>query len=658
MAHRLLITDHYDSPAFAQAASGTSPGDTWDVFLLGGTPDWFRWRHPGQVNALPDAHVVDASALAPEAHRVVSEYVLALSERLPATDLGGQTLCDLLDGPDGNAWWYLETSEKGAYRTPLVGQLYRLALVRLAVQRASYTDVLFSIREQPLATAISAAMESTSSWRMAESNPLNQLTWLERHPFARLIIQQVRGFGRFVATTAFLWWARLPRSSSVGGRWVFTAFPTWWTATHTPTPRDRFFTSLSEATVGGYLALLTEPGRLWRHRHAARRALRDRRMLPLNRYLSLADGLSLFAPRRFRRLWRFERDVRRHLSETFLGFDVSRLIADDIRWSLSGYESIQDEWLARAMRRAVSALTPSLVLYRAEFQPAESAIAWGIGRRARAIGYQHHPFGRKYLQMQFTATQMADSLADVPPSHARPLPDGMIAIGPALADHVVEGGYPRSRVAVCGPQRYGPLIRYRREQPTPVVLREKLGIASDAFVVVVALAIVESDTEALFGALVAGCDDMADLRIIVRTHPNRPQGDPALEAALDALGRTRAVLMPPDAAIYDYIAAADCMVCVGSMIAFEAMALGIMPIVVDNPSAFGAISLAEYDSALFVVRNAAELKVAVTAVRSGSPAAASRRAEWPRMLDRVMGDLQRPLGTQMDAALDTFDPPA
>jgi len=655
VAHRLLIADHYDSPAFSQAASETRAGDTWDVFLVGGTPDWFKWRHPQNATAIPTANLIDPSELEGEAHRLVGEYVIGLSERLPVTVLGGQTLSELLDGPDGNAWWYLESSEKGAYRTPLVGQLYRLALIRLATRRAAYSEVRFSIREHPLAAAISTAFAHERGWGLVEAGPGPSPGWLARHTFARLALQQVRGFARFLAITAFLWWARLPQPSSTGGRWVFTAFPTWWNATHTSTPQDRFFTNLGEADIRGQLVLLTEPGRLWRHRHAACHSLRTRGMVPLHRYLSVVDAFSAFAPRRYRWLWQFERTMMPHLTETFLSFSVGHLIATDIRLSLSGYEPIQDEWLARATRRAVSALAPDLVLYRAEFQPAESAIAWGLDRRAPAIGYHHHPFGRKYLQMQFTAAQLDDSLAEVPSRVARPLPDGLIAIGPVLADHIVEGGYPRERVSVCGPQRYGPLMRYRREKPSQAALREKLGIEPEAFVVVVALAIVESDTEALFGSLVGGCGDMDDMRIIVRTHPNRPEGDPALEAALDALGRRRASLMPAQARIYDYIAAADCMVCVGSMIAFEAMALGIMPVVVDNPSAFGAISLAEYDDGLFVVRNARELQAAINEVRNAGPQAAARRALWGAMLGQVMGNLEQPLGEQLDTALARFD---
>jgi hypothetical protein len=330
-------------------------------------------------------------------------------------------------------------------------------------------------------------------------------------------------------------------------------------------------------------------------------------------------------------------------------------VAHDIARSLSAHDPLQNLLVARAVRRAAAQLRPALILYRAEFQPIENALLRGKGEHVAGVGFQHHPFGENYLSMRFTPAEVAESLAVPSSVHARPMPDGIVAIGPTLAAHVVRGGMPPERVAVCGPQRYGGLVRYRQQQPSRSALRAHIQVPSDGLTVFVALAIVEADTEALFGALVAACEGL-NARIIVRTHPNRPKGDPALHATLDALGRTRASLMPDSGAMYDYIAAADCMVCIGSMIAFEAIVLGIMPIVFDNPATFGAVSLAEYEAGLYVARNAGGLRHALSEVLMDAPAARARRAAWPALLAGVMGDLDRPLGPQMDLALDRFDP--
>jgi hypothetical protein len=652
MARRLLIVDHYDGPAFERAAAASGPGDEWDVFLLGGSPEWFRWRHPRQAGRLPGARLLDAGPFAARAHAEVNGFVVDLGARLPWMNLGNQTLAALLAEPGGTAWWYLETSEKGPYRGPLIGQLYLVAIAGLVARDRDYDDVWFSFRERQLAAVM------PSQWVSIDPAHGERDPRLEQNPLLRLCLTAARAFVWFVSARLFCY--TLPGAPDPGlaqsGRWVFTVFPSWWTRVTTPAPADRFFTNIGDARFDGYFGWLTESRQLWRNRQAVRTAVRDLRIVPLQQFLSLRDGLGVFSPRRFWRLWRFQRTLRPHLRLELAGLPVGPLVARDIARSLSAHEPLQDALVARAMARAADRFRPRLVLYRAEFQPIENAVLRGLAGKAAAVGFQHHPFGENYLSMRFTAGEMAQYLRVPPSPDARPLPTGVVAIGPVLAEHVVRGGLPASRVAVCGPQRYGALIRYRQQQRLRATLRQRLEMRVEGLIVFVALAIVESDTEALFGALVAACEDV-DLRIVVRTHPNRPQGDPALHATLDALGRSRAALMPSSGGMYDYIAAADCMVCIGSMIAFEAIALGIMPIVFDNPATFGAVSLAEYAEGLFVVRNADELRAAIDDVMHDSERAQLKRRAWPALLARVMGDLDRSLGEQMDEALDVFDQP-
>jgi hypothetical protein len=229
-----------------------------------------------------------------------------------------------------------------------------------------------------------------------------------------------------------------------------------------------------------------------------------------------------------------------------------------------------------------------------------------------------------------------------------------MASGEAIAAHVEASGFPKARVVLCGPLRYESLIRYAATRPAKAPLRERLRLPAAATIVFIALAIVEADTQALFGALVEACggDLPRDLHFVVRTHPNRPGGDPALRATLETLGPARAALVPSGAAVYDYIAASDAMIGIGSMIAFEAMALDVMPIVFDNPATYGAVSLAEYEDGLFVPRSPAALRQALDHVVRQSPVAAAKRSAWPALLSRVFGDLGQPAGDQFGRALD------
>jgi hypothetical protein len=109
--------------------------------------------------------------------------------------------------------------------------------------------------------------------------------------------------------------------------------------------------------------------------------------------------------------------------------------------------------------------------------------------------------------------------------------------------------------------------------------------------------------------------------------------------------------MAPGGDIYDYMRAADAMICIGSMIAFEAMALGCMPVVFQNPSTFPALSLAEFEDSLFVARDDEELRDALRAIATGGAADQERRARWARTLTAVLGDILTSLPVQLARAL-------
>ncbi|OFW09492.1 MAG: hypothetical protein A3H96_03980 [Acidobacteria bacterium RIFCSPLOWO2_02_FULL_67_36] len=660
MRHRLLIVDDYSSPAFDQASASAVGGDRWDLFLLGGSPDWFRWRHPEQLRKLPGCRVVDAARLAAQAHASVGEFVVRLGATLPRLALGGETLFELLQERHGNAWWHLEASEKGPYRGPLIGQLYRLALLNAIAETDGYDEVWCSIRERVLADTLRATLETRPRWRMLDARPAPGPQRMEERPLLRHSLIAARALGRFLSIHVFTRWlggrAKPPRTGS--GRWVFSVFPTWWADASTSQPRDRFLTNAADARLDGYFVWLAQPAVLWRHTRAVRDACASLHLVPLQRSLSLWDLLTVLSPRYFRRVLRFEKTMRPHLHVPFAGCDVGHLVGAEISRSLSAHEPLQNALVARALAKAADTVHPRLLLYRGESQPLESALLQGLAGKAKAIGFHHFPYAERHLPMQFTPQEVEESLQQPPSRVARPLPDGIVALGPALAANVARGGFPKDRVVVCGPQRYGPLFTYRRVMAPRQAIRRRLGLAADVFLIIVALAIVESDTEALFGSLIGGCPDLATLRVIIRTHPNRPHGDDALRGAIDALGQARAELMPVSANMYDYVAAASCMVCVGSMIAFEAIVLGIMPIVMDNPSTYGAVSLAQYEEGMFIVHNASELGAAIQHVRENSDECRRKREAWPALIEQVFGDSDQPLGAQLDRALDVFDPPA
>jgi len=654
MTRRLLIVDRYDAPALERLARNPGAAD-WDVLLLGRTNAWFEWRYPSPKPR--PWRLVDPAPFATAAADRVGAFLVDLVARLPGMPLGGTTLHELLASPGGSLWWFLEITEKGPFRGPLVGQLYRAALAALAAERQPYAEVRVSLAERALAESFTRAAAAGAPFTVEEAPAAPLARWYEARPALRYWLHAVAAVARNLAVKVWVAVWGDGTQSTTGGLTAFTFFPAWWTKPFSPHASDRFFSHLGEAGVHYYLTWVSTAGPLWRHPKAARQVMRARGMAILQADVWARDLAGLLSPGRFARVRRFEHDMRPLLSARFGDLDVGPLVASEVSRSLTGGEFTLSTLLARATARRAARLRPAAVLYRIEFQPFENALLRGLRGLSHAIGFLHYPFGRHYLATRFAPGEVRRYLAATDPARDRPLPDGIIACGETGIEHATASGYPRRRCTPCGPQRFGRLLEYRRGYDTRENARRRLALPLDLPVYFVTLAITEDDTEALFGALVEALGHSAGYRLVVRAHPNRPEGDPSLRSALAALGSDRASLMDPHHDLYDVMRAADAIVCIGSMIAFEAIALGCMPVVFENSSSFPALSLAEFDEGLFVARNGRELAAALQAIGDHDVTVEAKRTRWPDLLARVLGDLDTPLSAQLARALSKQEIP-
>ena len=161
MNRRLLIVDRYDAPAVDALLAEPARAATTDVLLLGMSQAWLRWRRG--VTCLAR---FDPVPLARAAHEAVEEFVTETVAALPSRLVGGTRISDLFGSPAGNLWWYLDVSERGPYRGPLVQWLYRIAMVRAAIDAGRYDEVAAQIADAPLAEALGTSSSADEQARM------------------------------------------------------------------------------------------------------------------------------------------------------------------------------------------------------------------------------------------------------------------------------------------------------------------------------------------------------------------------------------------------------------------------------------------------------------------------------------------------------------
>ncbi len=621
---RLVVVDDYDGGWIALARAAP-PGAAWDVLVLGADVRWYCERHRVALGQLRDCVFLNPADAAPAAHEAVRDFLVPLVAGIPRLlRSDGRPLIESLASPDGNWWWYLETSEKSATRSPLVARLYGLALLRAVLDVKRHRELWVAVSDPALRTLLSRPQEGLPCTlvvpRGTAAGPRGWLWyWLQawRHVLelaACHAVDRLEG-----------WRASLARDTAV---LFFSFFPHWWAAPYSGEPADRFFPDLPvshrDSPVLRAVWLTESLAGLWRRRREIGTALAQQRCVLLQRFVGLRSALGLLSVGGFLGARRFCRDCAKRLSATFAGFDVLPLVLADIRRSFTVGELFRDRLLARALRRLSTQVQLSALVFRAEGQPCDNALGYGVAGRALSIGFWHLPIYRYYLPLHLGAGVAERGLSE-PTALAPSLPQRMIVSGRAGAEALLRQGYPAGRIGVCGAVRQPHLAAYRSAHPGREELRRRLDLPADVPIVFAATSVVRTDSEGLLSALSEVLPGLGEFRLVVKLHPTLPLDDDFLGWVFTRLGHERAGLMPGKGSLYDYIAASDVMVVAGSTIAFEAMALGTAAIAFENPGAFSASSLDDFGDACVVTHTAAELRSALQLTLSNTPEAEARR---------------------------------
>lgn len=644
MARRLVVIDQYNIDWLDRALS-VDRGGEWHLLVLKVSEVVFMRRFGNQLAQLGNWRAVALAPHAPEAHKLVGEFVLSCIAGLPDQDPGGETLAQGL----GKYWWYLPITEKSPFRPPLVSQLYQLALFHLAAAQGNYDEIWLAMSDALLGNAIASGEGLPPLVNTARA------PFKATNPFVLYWLNAVRAFGAWLFMRMTLWVRGWRLDGALDGAFaILTFYPYWWTRPFGQNAVERFFAAPPDDADSFYLAWLTHPQEVWSRWREAAAALRLKGIVPLQSFVRLGDALRiLVSPKTLSFQRRYETRLRRRLKARFLRFDVSELIREEVSRSLSSSELVSCQLFEAAFSNFSRRVRSRAVLYRVEFQPWESAVLLGMGGRAPVVGFYHAPFRLNHLPLRFAPGELAAHFRGERGERDRPVPRAMLATGGAAADHLMDHGYPRGQIAVCGPQRHGALIDYlRRRAGSRAETRRRLGLPENTRLFFVATGTIESENEAFFAVLSEACAGVGDFRLIVKTHPAKPFGDSTMQSALNRVGRERAALMPPDGALYDYLTAADALICIPTGMVFEALALEVMPISFEDPATFSANSLADFESAIYVARDANTMREALQDVMADNGRAQAKRRVWPETVARVFADVRTPLGAQLKRALD------
>lgn len=624
MTRRLVLVDGYRNN-WATLARQAAASDSFDVVLLHADEQSYRALFAADLRRL-DCRVVKMDQITPAAELRMREEVPALYARLPAE-------CDP-QREFGESWWLLEAAEKSVHRGQAITSLYTLAVLREALSRGRYDELWVDQLDPLIGDAVASSESRPPVVFVGVTGPAGC-----RPNWARYWRHAAGEFGTCLVLAALT--ARSRRRAVRSAPFLFfTVYPQWWLEPHSNRRRDRFFPPLRSAQAQYVCWVGFGVRSAWRNRLSL--AERARHWTILQAQVRLSSAMQIFSIRAFARARHFWNRAATRLSATFAGFPVSRILLRDIGAALCGADLPRNRLIYLAVRRVAEGEARAIV-FRDECQPVDRAVQLAVRARLSAIGLRHSALDRNYLPFHSARGEIAASLARAP--GAVPMPDAIIAPGPACVRVALEQGYPSDRVFWCGPSRHHELASYRESRRGREAARRLVGLPAAARVVLVATSVSRLESESLLTSL-SSTSAARDVTVIVRLHP-------AGGVSREVVDRLRSLnwRICPDGAMYEHLECADVVVTPGSTIAFDAISLGVMPIAYEWRATFSALSLKDFADCCFVATDATELDQALASVFADDEATQQRRAHWPDALKAVFGDFSDDLETALMSAV-------
>jgi hypothetical protein len=295
-------------------------------------------------------------------------------------------------------------------------------------------------------------------------------------------------------------------------------------------------------------ATMKESGRIWRDRHAFRRAL-----------------------------WNSV-DVRRHA--IVRGCDCW----DGVREELAGIALLQWPWSARAMDEAgaaLDALRPAVALTYAEAGGWGRALMLECRRRGiRSVGLQHGFIHRHWLNYRHELDEM---LPD--PGHTEdvgfPRPTLTLLFDDHARQHLEsQGCFPPDSLEVTGSPRLDALVSSAATIAGDEIARAKAAAGCGEGRILVLLVTKHREATAVLDAIADAVRDMPDVQLAIKTHPAET---PDVYGGVAARA-TNIRVLPAVAPLAPLLRASRAVITVNSTVAIDAAVLGIPALVVGLPN--------------------------------------------------------------------------
>lgn len=528
---------------------------------------------------------------------------------------------------------FLDFTETSPFKGKITNSLYFLALFKGVLAENQYEKVNVIIRDK----ALSGIMTKRKS-KWSRSSLAKHAYWLQASRFL---------MSTFV-TKALMSALRIKKAQQNLDYQVFTIFPYWWLRPQTEKTQDRFFPGLNElfdTQSIGYLGWLEiNPQQLIKNRRSLDNTIQNQRMELLNSYIRIGDLLDLFS---FREFLTFRTLMSSRCSETpmvFLDFDIRKLLNNEISRSIGSGDFARSRLIFKSTSRYLSSHTTKGIIFRFENQPIDRAIIQASAGKTRSIGYWHSALAMCENYLSLWNLDGINKLTSAAGGHSLTMPNKMLYANEICRLTLLREGLLESQIYDCGPTRHFEVLRAVKE--LNLIMKQDhsqdTGYSRSKSVVISFSADPVASKLMLKTALKVSTISH-DFKVSIKTHPAWQFTDADLQAFCLRYGFAKPMLIDPKENFYFELAKSDLLISSGTQLAFEAILLGVAPIVFESNSVFTPTNFSYFKDSCFLARNLNELEEAIMEALSRGKEYEHKSDTWESFSKNIFGDLTQDL---------------
>lgn len=639
----LVITDKIECNWIDTAVR--SNRDDYDLLILGLNADGLLYINRDKFDRINSLNTVDVGKFAEHAQEKIRKFIPDFIYEFPKKKVGnGKSIKEIFHFKNINFWWFNKMAEKGALGTPFIKTMYYLELIRNVVLAKEYNEIWLEIKDDSILKLLKNNQNILPRLIIIGKpgkEPVNGKKFYLKL-FYNIFLYQGFYLCRFLLLKGFRSRIKIKDHSIL----FFTFYPYFWNKSSKNSMTELFFQSLparlNEQHPICYITWLSLGLRdLWSKRSKLINDFKYENIVPIETYLSLKDFLDTFFISAYYILMvlKFRRRIMNTIREQYEGYNITNIILNEFNQCLATHEIITCVLMMKACSNTIGQNKINALIYRVEFQPYERAIIYGAKNNCTTIAFQHQALARNHLQYFFPKEEISSYYKNKNDPDNLPLADYYMVAGEYPFGVLLNSGFPREVLNICGPVRYANLVEYLKKKDDKNYIRKKYGYSEKDKIFLIASPVTK---EEVFSLMLSLCQVMNEyeenILFLLKSHPVVKFDEEIVKIIDITSPDMKYRILPDDINLNDYLSLSDALILTGTTMGIEAICLGVVPILFENDSSFSLNPLLEIRDSCFCVRNAQELKQAIISVINDREEVEKIRRNWPNAIKKLFYD--------------------